>query len=112
MSEAKVFEAGNMNLNLPLLVIDNNQPWEPKNYKKNGLYFVKAKDGSFHIVEVVLEDNNIYQSNLPQTVMNHLVEQQFALSMTENIRNMFNDFSEQIQSRIVESEEKVSETKP
>lgn len=97
-----------MNLNLPLLVIDNNQPWEPKNYKKNGLYFVKTKDGLIHLVDVNIEDNNNFVSNLPANVINHLVEQHCALAITENIKQMFNEHLERMSFRMDEAEKQVS----
>ena len=108
MSKTKALLANPLTLELPLLILDNNEPWDKENYEKDGIFFVKTKDGLFHLVEVSLLDSNIFQSALPQNVINHLIEQHCALAITENIKQMFNEHLERMSFRMNEAEKQVS----
>lgn len=96
-----------LNLNLPLIELNTNEVWNLEHYKDSGVFFVKTKDGIYHLVEVFAGEN-VNEACLFPNCCNLLNEQSFALSIKEDMKTMFNDMSEQIQSRIVESEEKVS----
>ena len=96
-----------LNLNLPLIEIDANDAWNKERYQESGTFFVKTKDGLYHLVEVDA-GNSANECCLFPNCCNLLNEQSFALSIKEDMKTMLNDMSEQIQSRIVESEEKVS----
>ena len=108
MSKTKALLANPLTLELPLLILDNNEPWDKENYEKDGIFFVKTKDGLFHLVEVSLLDSNIFQCALPQNVINHLIEQHCALAITENIKQMFNEHLERMSFRMNEAEKQVS----
>jgi hypothetical protein len=108
MSKTKALLANPLTLELPLLILDNNEPWDKGNYEMDGIYFVKTKDGLIHLVDVNIADSNNFVSNLPANVINHLIEQHCAFAITENIKQMFNEHLERMSFRMDEAEKQVS----
>ena len=96
-----------LNLSLPLIEIDANDAWNNDHYQESGMFFVKTKDGCYHLVEVDA-GNNASELCLFPNICNLLNEQRFALSIKEELKMMFNNMFEKIQSGIIESEMRVS----
>ena len=96
-----------LNLSLPLIEIDANDAWNNDHYQESGMFFVKTKDGCYHLVEVDT-GNNANELCLFPNICNLLNEQRFALSIKEELKMMFNNMFEKIQSGIIESEMRVS----
>lgn len=83
-----------LTITLPLLEINNNEPWDMNNYGdvEEGLYWVKSKDGLFHLIEK--NKSNIWNSCLPANVSNRFVEDLCQLSILEQIKDFFHMFDE------------------
>lgn len=83
-----------LTITLPLLEINNNEPWDMNNYGdvEEGLYWVKSKDGLFHLIEK--NNSNIWHSCLPANVSNSFVEDLCQLSILEQIKDFFHMFDE------------------
>lgn len=83
-----------LTITLPLLEINNNEPWDMNNYGdvENGLYWVKSKDGLFHLIEK--NKSNIWHNGLPANISNSFVADLCQLSILEQIKDFFLMFDE------------------
>lgn len=83
-----------LTITLPLLEINNNEPWDMNNYGdvEEGLYWVKSKDGLFHLIEK--NKSNIWHSCLPANVSNRFVEDLCQLHILELFKEQIQIFNE------------------
>lgn len=91
-----------MTITLPLLVINNNEPWDMNNYGdvEEGLYWVKSKDGLFHLIEK--NKSNIWHNGLPANVSNRFVEDLCQLHILELFKEKFQLFNERLSANFGE----------
>ena len=84
-----------LNLNLPLIELNTNEVWNIEHYKDSGVFFVKTKDGIYHLVEVD-KDQNVNETCLFPNVCNKFTEKMAELSIRDEIRSMITSLSESI----------------
>lgn len=94
-----------LNLSLPLIEIPNTQVDDCNHYPKSGMYFVKAMDGCFHIVDVNKEDNINWNNPMPINVGNLLIEQQAVISMKDAIEEKLHKLEEVVLSSTKQTED-------
>lgn len=93
-----------LTITLPLLVINNNEPWDKDNYGdvEEGLYWVKSKDGLFHLIEKNNSNINPWHSTLPANISNSFVADLCQLSILEPIKESFLMLNERISANFGE----------
>ena len=84
-----------LNLNLPLIEIDANDAWNKDRYQESGIFFVKTKDGIYHLVEVN-KDLNVNEMSLFPNVCNKFTEQMAELAIRDEMRSMITSLAESI----------------
>ena len=91
-----------LTITLPLLEINNNEPWDMNNYGdvEEGLYWVKSKDGLFHLIEK--NKSNIWHNGIPANVSNRFVEDLCQLSILEQFKDFFRMFDERYSANLGE----------
>lgn len=91
-----------LTITLPLLEINNNEPWDMNNYRdvEEGLYWVKSKDGLFHLIEK--NKSNIWHSCFPANVSNRFVEDLCQLHILELFKEQIQLFNEHLSANFGE----------
>lgn len=91
-----------LTITLPLLEINNNEPWDMNNYGnvEEGLYWVKSKDGLFHLIEK--NKSNIWHNGLPANVSNSFVEELCQLHILESFKEQIHLFNERLSANFGE----------
>ena len=87
-------------LSLPLIEIGNTSFFNIENYKESGLFFVKASDGCYAILDIVRENNGVIGELLPPNVSDRIVEQQTEISLKEDFKKRFSELTEEIQGHL------------
>ena len=86
-----------LNLNLPLVEIADYEVYDCNHYPKDGMYFVKAKDGCFYLADVDKENNHIWHNPLPANIGNELVYQLAMIACREVFKEDIEMLKEVIQ---------------
>lgn len=91
-----------LTITLPLLEINNNEPWDMNNYGdvEEGLYWVKSKDGLFHLIEK--NKSNIWHNGIPANVSNRFVEDLCQLHILELFKEQIHLFNERLSANFGE----------
>lgn len=91
-----------LTITLPLLEINNNEPWDMNNYGdvEDGLYWVKSKDGLFHLIEK--NKSNIWHNGIPANVSNRFVEDLCQLHILELFKEQIHLFNERLSANFGE----------
>ena len=84
-----------LNLSLPLIEIDANDAWNKDHYQESGMFFVKTKDGCYHLVEVDA-GNNASELCLFPNVVNEFTKKMVELSIRDEMRSMITSLAESI----------------
>ena len=82
-----------LNLCLPLIEIDANDAWNKDHYKESGLFYVKTKDGIYHLVEVD-EGKSANEFCLFPSVCNALTEQIAMIAIRQQVDERLNRLEE------------------
>lgn len=84
-----------LNLRLPLIEIDANDAQNKDHYQESGIFFVKAKDGTFHLVEVDA-GNSVTDYYLFPNIVNEFTKNIVELSIRDEMRSMITSLAESI----------------
>lgn len=84
-----------LNLNLPLIEIDAVDAWNKDHYEESGMFFVKTKDGIYHLVDVDA-DNGVNEFVLFPNIGNKFTKNMAELSIRDEMRSMITSLSESI----------------
>ena len=91
-----------LNLCLPLIEIDANDAWNNDHYKESGLFYVKTKDGIYHLAEVD-EGKSVNEFCLFPSVCNLLTEKMATLSVRDEMRSMITSLAEAMREEFATS---------
>lgn len=91
-----------LNLCLPLIELSNNNIWEFEQFKELGMFFVKTKDGIFHLVEVD-EGHNVNEIGLYPNICNYFTEHLAMLSVRDEMRSMITSLAESMREEFANS---------
>lgn len=91
-----------LNLCLPLIELNNNEVWNLEQYKESGMFFVKTKDGIFHLVEVD-KGQNVNEIGLFPNICNLFTEHMATLSVRDEMRSMITSLAESMREEFAKS---------
>ena len=98
-----------LHLCLPLVEVTDNNPHLIEHYEESGIYFVKTLDGSYSISEVNKEDITVWSSRLPINIGNLFEQDQAALAITEELKDLLTRLEEVVVSNTKQTEACVEE---
>ena len=122
MSKKNVIKESKVTLSIPLLELDNNEPWSIENYSESGLFIVKSRDNIYHLAEVDMEGCGVNEFGMPVSFFNRIVfnsevipikdgMRSMIISISEMIRGEFETSRKEMQSSVLELEKWMNEDK-
>ena len=96
MSKKNVIKESKVTLSIPLLELDNNEPWSIENYSESGLFIVKSRDNIYHLAEVDMKGCGVNEYGMPASFFNRIAFNSEVIPIRDEMRSMITSLSEMI----------------